>query len=298
MLRAFCIALGLLVSHTVYAETNNQNSWYVTGVASNDTLSARAGPGVSYPKTGRLAHDARDIKTVVCVPTFSVQKYQRLSAADRRVVDAAARWCLVSFRGREEGWVNARYLADDGANNNFESGQNVDAGSGASKTQHDQICATYPQVNVALSDPQLWRMPSGQRAVDVVHNRSPNWDSAMRWFSAWQDAVRGVAKGETSYDFSVQFCSCGQQQASYDITRIRVDDRAEIFFDGTNWQDIAVNFRANNPAGRANKSNAQDFNRSLMLRIHNDPGTQDNPLGFAIEGRLKAQNSYLGYCQK
>jgi hypothetical protein len=37
-----------------------------------------------------------------------------------------------------------------------------------------------------------------------------------------------------------------------------------------------VNFRANNPVGRASKSNAQDFNRSLMLRIHNDPGTQDN----------------------
>lgn len=208
------------------------------------------------------------------------------------------RWCLVASQGRRKGWINAGYLTEEGGDFSYESGLNDGDDFEMSQTQHAQICATGPQINVSLSDPQLWRRPDGHRAVDVVQNFSPHWDQGMRWFSGWKDAGRSFAKGETSFDFAVQFCSCGTQKAGYDIRRLRVDDRAEIFFDGTNWKDIAVNFRGNQPYGSARKNSAQDFNRSLMLRIHNDPGTLDNPLGFAIEGRLMAQNSYLGYCQK
>ena len=304
MLRVFLLLSFVLVSRAAFAEADGPDSWRVTGVGSNDTLSARAGPATSYPRIGRLAHNARGIRTIVCVPTLNLRNYERMSAEQKRKIDGMSRWCLVASEGQRKGWVNARYLSEDGEDFSFESGQN--AGDGfelpqqqpQSQTQHAQICATSPQINVSLSDPQLWRRPDGQRAVDVVQNFSPHWDRSMSWFSGWQDAGRSFAKGETSFDFSVQFCSCGSQQARYDIQRIRVDDRAEIFFDGTNWKDIPVNFRGNQPYGSARKTSVQDFNRSLMLRIHNDPGTLDNPLGFAIEGRLFAQNSYLGYCQK
>ena len=299
MLRLLTLLSLVLLPATAVAEADGPDSWSVTGVASNDTLSVRAGPAVSYPRLGQLSHDTRGLRTIVCVPTLNMNSYSALSAADKQTVDNMARWCLVAHGGREKGWVNARYLMEDGGGEDaYESGQNVGNAPQPSQSQHDQICATQPQINVSLADPNLWRLPNGQRAVDVVQNRSPNWDNGMRWFSAWPDAGRGFAKGETSYDFSVQFCSCGSQQASYDIRRIRVDDRAEVFFDGVNWQDVAVNFRSDQPSARVGKAHVQDFNRSLMLRIHNVPGTPDNPLGFAVEGRLMASNAYLGFCQK
>ncbi len=298
MLRLILLLSLVLSPVRAAATADGPDSWRVTGVAASDTLSVRAGPAVSYPRLGRLAHNARGLHTIVCVPTLSMNAYNSLSAPERRAVDGMARWCLVAQGGREVGWVNARFLAEGGGEDAYQSGQNVGGGGQFLQSQHNQICATQPQVNVSLNDANLWRLPNGQRAVDVVQNRSPNWDSGMRWLSAWPDAGRGFAKGETSYDFSVQFCSCGSQPARYEISRIRVDDRAEVYFDGTNWQDIAVNFRADQPVARAGKSHVQDFNRSLMLRIHNDPGTPDNPLGFAIEGRLYAQNAYLGFCQK
>lgn len=59
MLRVFLLLSFTLVSGAAFAEADGPDSWRVTGVSSNDTLSVRAGPAVSYPRIGRLAHNAR-----------------------------------------------------------------------------------------------------------------------------------------------------------------------------------------------------------------------------------------------
>ncbi|RKF14794.1 hypothetical protein D6850_07920 [Roseovarius spongiae] len=85
------------------------DAWAVTGVAADDTLNLRAGPGTRYPRIAKLAPNARGIDMVVCVPTLTYQQYRALEAAGHKF---AARWCLVRL-GERLGWANAAYLAED-----------------------------------------------------------------------------------------------------------------------------------------------------------------------------------------
>jgi uncharacterized membrane protein len=62
----------------------------VTGVAGDDVLNIRHGPGTRYPVIGTLAPDARGIEVVA--------------------VDATGRWGEVNA-GEQSGWVAMRYLA-------------------------------------------------------------------------------------------------------------------------------------------------------------------------------------------
>lgn len=86
------------------------DAWAVTGVAADDRLNLRAGPGTHYALLGSLGPDARGIEMMVCVPTVTFEQFQALEAEGHAF---QPRWCLVRLEG-ESGWARARYLREDG----------------------------------------------------------------------------------------------------------------------------------------------------------------------------------------
>jgi len=72
--------------------------WYVTGVAANDVLNVRSGPGVEYDKVGELAHDASNVQVTRWGSSMPGQ----------------ATWIGVGLADGTEGYVNGRFLQTPG----------------------------------------------------------------------------------------------------------------------------------------------------------------------------------------
>lgn len=89
------------------AEADGPDAWRVTGVAPDDSLNLRAGPGVDYPVIDTLAHDARGLTAITCVPLLSYADWERFQGTD-----LPPRWCLVS-QDLTRGWAAGRFLAED-----------------------------------------------------------------------------------------------------------------------------------------------------------------------------------------
>ncbi|MGV0908506.1 hypothetical protein [Martelella sp. FOR1707] len=66
---AIAAAFALLAS-VAQAEIDGSgpDAWRVTGVAPNDVLNVRMGPGTDYPVIATLAHDQRELQQITCVP--------------------------------------------------------------------------------------------------------------------------------------------------------------------------------------------------------------------------------------
>lgn len=86
MLRA--VLLLMLVCGAAAAQDAYPRLHDVVGVASDDVLNVRAGPGASHPVVGALAHDAREVE----------------------VVRVEGNWGLVNVTERP-GWAAMRFLA-------------------------------------------------------------------------------------------------------------------------------------------------------------------------------------------
>jgi hypothetical protein len=87
------------------------DAWQVTGVASNDTLNVRTGPGASHLAIGTFAHNATGLQMITCVPFLTQETSWNLTASQR--AGLPARWCLMESRdGVTRGWVSANYLAE------------------------------------------------------------------------------------------------------------------------------------------------------------------------------------------
>lgn len=89
------------------------DAWRVHGVAANDVLNARMGPGTSYPVIETFAHDARVLQEITCVPFFTMAHFSAMREAERDALPP--RWCLMrSADMSKAGWVAQRYLIEDG----------------------------------------------------------------------------------------------------------------------------------------------------------------------------------------
>ena len=89
------------------------DAWRVTGVAADDVLNARMGPGTGYPVIETFAHDARGLEEIACVPFFTMAHYSAMTEAEIEALPA--RWCLVrSADMSKAGWVAQRYLIAEG----------------------------------------------------------------------------------------------------------------------------------------------------------------------------------------
>ncbi|MGB1236486.1 MAG: peptide-binding protein, partial [Planktomarina sp.] len=90
MIRLIALLLCLSVTPVTALDRNLPALFNVTGVASDDVLNARSGPGLSFETTGGLQHDRRNVEIVA--------------------VDESGLWGLTNV-GEQAQWVSMRFLA-------------------------------------------------------------------------------------------------------------------------------------------------------------------------------------------
>lgn len=119
-MRIFPILAALLVAcltaPAAWAEIDGHgpDAWRVTGVAADDVLNMRMGPGTQYLVIDHLAPDARGLEQITCVPLLIPSIYHRLTDAERAALPP--RWCLMrSSDHAQAGWVAQRFLMEDAA---------------------------------------------------------------------------------------------------------------------------------------------------------------------------------------
>jgi len=99
------------VEATAQFDGHGPDAWQVTGVASDDWLNLRMGPGTDFAIIGSFPSGATGLKMTTCVPFMSEGQGIMLSQAERDILDLPPRWCLMSD-GRTHGWVAARFLME------------------------------------------------------------------------------------------------------------------------------------------------------------------------------------------
>lgn len=110
------IAAGLMLclpgAALAQMDGHGPDAWQVAGVAADDSLNVRTGPGTDHPVIGTFAHDATGLQMVTCVPYLTRQTRHQLS--ERQRADLPPRWCLMKGRdNRTSGWVSAHYIRED-----------------------------------------------------------------------------------------------------------------------------------------------------------------------------------------
>lgn len=107
---AFCgLAAGMAQADL---DGHGPDAWRVTGVATDDTLNARMGPGTQYPVIDRFAPDERGMQQVTCVPYYTLEHFSQMSEAERDALPS--RWCLMRNKGlTKAGWVAQRFITPD-----------------------------------------------------------------------------------------------------------------------------------------------------------------------------------------
>ncbi|WP_044007026.1 SH3 domain-containing protein [Jannaschia sp. CCS1] len=108
------LILALLTPLTAHATADGPDAWRVQGVASHDHLNVRVGPGVDYFVIDALPHNARQVQVVVCTPTTTREQYFALPHHLQQRLNSYSTWCLVNWNGHQRGWVNRRFLTEDG----------------------------------------------------------------------------------------------------------------------------------------------------------------------------------------
>ncbi len=111
---AFCCGLAL-AAPAAWAEIDGHgpDAWRVTGVAADDVLNMRMGPGTSYLVIDSLPPNARGLELITCVPLLIPSIYYRLTEAQR--ANLPQRWCLMRTGDfSKAGWVAQRFLMEDG----------------------------------------------------------------------------------------------------------------------------------------------------------------------------------------
>lgn len=115
--RAVAVALPLLAAPIVAGaqiDGHGPDAWRVDGVASNDTLNVRMGPGANYPVIDSFAHDERGLRQITCVPFYGHGDGAAWSDADRAALPPS--WCLMQHSDMiRAGWVAQRYITPDDA---------------------------------------------------------------------------------------------------------------------------------------------------------------------------------------
>lgn len=110
------VALGLaLAAPAAQAEIDGHgpDSWRVTGVAADDVLNIRMGPGTDYLVIDHFAPNARALEQITCVPLLIPSITHQLNDAQR--ANLPPRWCLMrSSDFSKAGWVAQRFLMEDG----------------------------------------------------------------------------------------------------------------------------------------------------------------------------------------
>ena len=117
MLRRILMGVSLAISFMATAafaqlDGHGPDSWKVTGVAANDVLNARMGPGTAYPVIERFAPDTRGLEQITCVPYYSLRHYSAMTEA--QISALPPRWCLMrDVNMTRAGWVAGHFIRPD-----------------------------------------------------------------------------------------------------------------------------------------------------------------------------------------
>lgn len=114
MIRWTFAALLALAAPAAQAEIDGHgpDSWRVTGVAADDVLNARMGPGTGYKVIETFAPDERGLELITCVPFYTLHHYMEMSEAQINALPP--RWCLMRGADMQRaGWVAQRFITPD-----------------------------------------------------------------------------------------------------------------------------------------------------------------------------------------
>ncbi len=111
---ALIATLFAAVAPAANATADGPDAWRVHNVASYDVLNVRVGPGTDYFVIDALPHNARAVQVSFCTPTVTQQQYYALTYQQQHQLNQYATWCLVTWNGYQRGWVNRRFLTEDG----------------------------------------------------------------------------------------------------------------------------------------------------------------------------------------
>ena len=108
-----CAALGLAVPGAqAQIDGHGPDAWRVTGVAQNDVLNVRMGPGTQYLVSGSFSPSERGLEQITCVPLHTPAQYNALTAAQVKALPP--RWCLMRNAAMTTaGWVAQRFIMPD-----------------------------------------------------------------------------------------------------------------------------------------------------------------------------------------
>lgn len=110
-----CLTLALgLAATAAFAQIDGHgpDSWKVTGVAANDVLNVRMGPGTEYPVIETFAPDTRGLEQITCVPYYTLRHYGEMTKA--QISALPPRWCLMRVSDMTRaGWVAGRFIKPD-----------------------------------------------------------------------------------------------------------------------------------------------------------------------------------------
>lgn len=99
-------------SHAAGGQTGGPDFWAVTGVASDDVLNLRVAPNADSRMIARIPYNARGLRNFGCPNQVTFEQWLKMTEAQRDRA-ARSRWCQVEFNGKK-GWVNGRFLKEDG----------------------------------------------------------------------------------------------------------------------------------------------------------------------------------------
>jgi len=109
---ALAVALLLLPAGRAQATADGPDFFRVVGIAADETLNMRAGPGTEHAKIAEIPPDTDGLGNLGCVGGLDFAAWQQ-ATPEQREKARKTRWCRVSYRGTE-GWVAAWFLTEGG----------------------------------------------------------------------------------------------------------------------------------------------------------------------------------------
>lgn len=111
---AFTILTGLALASPALADIDGHgpDAYQVVGVAADDVLNARMGPGTDYGIISHFQPDEHGLQQITCVPFLPAGAYFDMTPAERKALPET--WCLMrSADLTRAGWTAARFLQED-----------------------------------------------------------------------------------------------------------------------------------------------------------------------------------------
>lgn len=185
ILAAALAALVLATAAAADADGHGPDAWQVTGVAANDVLNARMGPGTQYLVIDRFLPGERGLQQVTCVPFTPYAVFIGLSDAQRAALPP--RWCLMrSADLSRAGWVNGAYLEEDGATPYIDKAPAQGASAAPAATGAPEIDLAAAAGDADLQDAM---MLVARLYSDFANSRSmddnPFHGRSAEYFSSW-----------------------------------------------------------------------------------------------------------------